>query len=96
MAAETSRIDTGRQDGRSSALVHNQLTGTVAVLLKRGWLTDSPEERHTFFADVEHTAAASGNAGMRCSAMALLEVGHCMLAGLHLSLCLKQQYAAPG
>ena len=69
----------GRQDGRPSALVQNQLTGTVAVLLKRGWLADSAQERHTFFAKVEHTAAASGDAGLRCSAMALLEVGLCSL-----------------
>ena len=80
----------GRQDGRPSALVQNQLTGTVAVLLKRSWLTDSAEERHAFFAKVEHTAAASGDVSLRCRAMAILEVGLCsgLLLTCHRSLLL--------
>ena len=54
--------------------MQKQLTATVAVLLKRGWEDESAQERHAFFAGVEHTVAASNDAAARRAAIEILEV----------------------
>ena len=66
-----------RHASKQSALVQKQLIGALAVLLKRGWAEQSPDERHAFFAEVEHTVAASNNAAARCTAIEILEVRLC-------------------
>ena len=55
--------------------MQKQLTGTVAVLLKRGWADDSPQERHAFFSEVEHTVTGSNDGNARRTGIEILEVG---------------------
>ena len=54
--------------------MQKQLTGTLAVLLKRGWADETAQERHAFFAEVEHTVAVSNDAAARRAAIEILEV----------------------
>ena len=87
-----------RPGNRHSDLVQKQLIATWAVLLKRGWVEESAEERHAVFAQVEHTAAASRDTNARRTALQILEVsdGSCrwftssrQLAGCY-SACLRE------
>ena len=64
-----------RPDSKHSHLVQKQLIGTWAVLLKRGWVDQTAEERHAAFAEVEHTVASSRDAAARRTAIQILEVG---------------------
>ena len=63
-----------RPGNKHSDLVQKQLIATWAVLLKRGWVEESAEERHAVFAQVEHTAAASRDTNARRTAIQILEV----------------------
>ena len=65
-----------RPGSKHSDLVQKQLIATWAVLLKRGWVEESAQERHAVFAEVEHTAAASSDTHARRTAMQILEVGY--------------------
>lgn len=65
----------GRHTSKHSDLVQKQLTGTVAVLLKRGWADDTPQERHAFFSEVEHTVTGSNDGNARRTGIEILEVG---------------------
>ncbi|KAL0028613.1 hypothetical protein WJX79_005646 [Trebouxia sp. C0005] len=62
-----------RHTSKHSDLVQKQLTGTVAVLLKRGWVDESPEERHAFFSEVESTVAGTSDAAARRTGIEILE-----------------------
>ena len=64
-----------RPASKHSDLVQKQLIATWAVLLKRGWVEESAEERHAVFAEVEHAVAASSDAHARRTAIQVLEVG---------------------
>ena len=84
-----------RHSSKQSDLVQKQLTGALAVLLKRGWAEESPAERHVFFSEVEHTVAASSNAAARRTGIQILEVstvGKLLMYGLLMLEC-TQPYA---
>ena len=48
--------------------------GATALMLKRGWAEDAPEERNAFFQDVEGAVATSGHPAARCAGIEILEV----------------------
>ncbi|KAL0051778.1 hypothetical protein WJX82_002011 [Trebouxia sp. C0006] len=62
-----------RHTSKQSDLVQKQLTGTVAVLLKRGWVDESPQERHAFFSEVESTVSGTSDAAARRTGIEMLE-----------------------
>lgn len=87
-----------RPGSKHSDLVQKQLIATWAVLLKRGWVEESAEERHAVFAEVEHTAAASRDTSARCTAMQVLEVScgscQCFTHSCQPPLCLLEAACA--
>ncbi|DBA87589.1 TPA: hypothetical protein ACH3X1_004612 [Trebouxia sp. C0004] len=62
-----------RHTSKHSDLVQKQLTGTVAVLLKRGWVDESSEERHAFFSEIESIVAGTSDAAARRTGIEILE-----------------------
>ena len=48
--------------------------GATALMLKRGWAEEAPEERNAFFQDVEGAVATSGHPAARCAGIEILEV----------------------
>ena len=48
--------------------------GATALILKRGWAEEAPEERNAFFQDVEGAVATSGHPAARCAGIEILEV----------------------
>lgn len=87
-----------RPGSQHSHLVQKQLIGTWAVLLKRGWVDQTVEERHAGFAEVEHTVAATRDAAARRTAIQILEVGvgscllHPRLALAFLRCCFNRKW----
>jgi len=79
----------GRHTSKHSDLVQKQLTGTVAVLLKRGWVDESPEERHAFFREVESTVAGTSDAAARRTGIEILEVSLLAYHSLLLTACMQ-------
>lgn len=63
-----------RHASKQSDLVQKQLTGTLAVLLKRGWANETAQERHAFFAEVEHAVAGANDAAARRTGIEVFEV----------------------
>eukprot|EP00891_Asterochloris_glomerata_P009020 jgi/Astpho2/9020/fgenesh1_pg.00133_%23_51_t len=45
----------------------------TALILKRGWAEEAPEERNAFFQDVEGAVATSGHPAARCAGIEILE-----------------------
>ena len=68
--------------------MQKQLTGTVAVLLKRGWVEESPEERHAFFSEVERTVAGTSDAAARRTGIEILEVSALAYNNVLLTECI--------
>ena len=77
-----------RHTSKRSDLVQKQLTGTVAVLLKRGWVDESPEERHAFFSEVESTVAGTNDADARRTGIEILEVSVLAYKNTLLTACM--------
>ncbi len=69
--------------------MQKQLTGTVAVLLKRGWVDESPEARHAFFSEVESTVAGTTDAAARRTGIEILEVGWLAYKNILLTACMQ-------
>jgi len=68
--------------------VQKQLTGTVAVLLKRAWVDESPQERHAFFSEVESTVAGTSDAAARRTGIEILEVSSLAYSSVLLTACM--------
>lgn len=69
--------------------MQKQLTGTVAVLLKRGWVDESAQERHAFFSEVESTVAGTSDAAARRTGIEVLEVSLLAHSSLLLTACMQ-------
>ncbi len=68
--------------------MQKQLTGTVAVLLKRAWVDESPQERHAFFSEVESTVAGTSDAAARRTGIEILEVSSLAYSSVLLTACM--------
>ena len=68
--------------------MQKQLTGTVAVLLKRGWVDESPQEQHAFFSEVESTVGGINDAAARRTGIEILEVSPLACSSLLLTACM--------